>query len=215
MGQPFQNDRSRARLLSRLQSDGVSERVISAMMMVDREKFVPPALRQYAWSDESLPIGDGQTISQPSLVARMIDELRVQPDQKVLDVGTGSGYQAAILSLLAMEVVSVERIPALCLAASRTLHGLGYSNVKVFDAGDDLGWPCLAPYDGIVVGAASPQVAEALIEQLAIGGRLVIPVGNRELQDLTLVERTGQGAITKKLEPVRFVPLIGEGAWTH
>ncbi len=200
-------------MLKKLRQAQVSERVIDAMMEVPRERFVPPGLGSYAWLDESLPIGNGQTISQPSLVGRMIDQLRSEPDHRVLDVGTGSGYQAAILSLLVAEVVSVERVQALCIAAKERLDELGYRNISVFDAGDELGYPELAPYDGIIVGAAAPEVPDSLVHQLKVGGRLVVPVGSREEQQVILVERTRFGAREELHEPVRFVPLIGEGAW--
>lgn len=143
----------------------------------------------------------------------MIDLLKTQPHHSVLDVGTGSGYQAAILSLLAETVISTERIPALCDEAAALLQELGYRNVHVFDAGNELGWPELAPYDGIIVGAAAPQIPESLVEQLKIGGRLVIPVGTRDEQEVIVIERTDSGIKKELHEPVRFVPLIGRGAW--
>ncbi len=183
------------------------------MMEVPRDLFVPIGMKRRAWIDESLPIGNGQTISQPSLVGRMIDLLETRSEHTVLDIGTGSGYQAAILSLLVRTVVSVERIPSLCQQAADRLSGLGYRNVQVFDAGNELGRPELAPFDGIIVGAASPDVPEVLVAQLAVGGRLVVPVGSREEQQLAIVERTESGIKEKVVDWVRFVPLIGEGAW--
>jgi len=204
-----------AALLRRLRSARVSERVASAMMLVPRDRFVPEGMRRYAWEDASLPIGNGQTISQPSLVGRMIDLLHTGPKHRVLDVGTGSGYQAAILSLLVAEVVGVERVHELRVAASALLAELGYENVRVFDAGDELGWPELAPYDAIIVGAAAPDVPDLLVRQLKIGGRLVIPIGSRDQQDVVVIERTGTGTRRETHEPVRFVPLIGEGAWKN
>jgi protein-L-isoaspartate(D-aspartate) O-methyltransferase len=183
------------------------------MMSVPRDRFVPLALRQWAWSDTSLPIGAGQTISQPSLVARMIDELETDPQDTVLDVGTGSGYQAAVLSKLVHTVISVERIETLKESAASLLAELGYGNVEVIAVETELGWPSGAPYDGIIVGAASPVVPEQLVQQLKIGGRLVIPVGDRDKQTVVVVQRTESGVLQRYLEPVRFVPLIGPGAW--
>lgn len=207
------SDEPRYRLLRRLRQSGVSESVIAVMMEVPRDRFVPVALRRYAWIDESLPIGKGQTISQPSLVGHMIDQLKTQPHHHVLDIGTGSGYQTAILAKLVESVVGVERIPSLCIAASALLQELGCRNVQVFDADDELGWPDLAPYDGIIVGAAAPKIPGSLVQQLKVGGRLIIPVGNRHEQQVIAVERTETGTERELLEPVRFVPLIGEEAW--
>lgn len=208
-------DISKARegLRSRLKFTGVSELVAGAIMRVPRHRFVPPGLSRWAWLDESLPIGDGQTISQPSLVGRMIDQLEPEPGDTILDVGTGSGYQAAVLSLLVRRVVSVERIKTLKDAAARQLEDLGYRNVEVLAAGDELGWPAGSPYDGIIVGAASPVIPEQLVQQLNVGARLVIPVGERDEQQLFVVERTRTGTSAKRLDYVRFVPLIGQGAW--
>lgn len=203
----------RSQLLSRLKQAGVSDRVATAMMQVPRERFVPPEMRRHAWVDESLPIGRGQTISQPSLVGRMIDRLRTHESHRVLDIGTGSGYQAAILSLLVREVISVERVDELRTRAAALLHELGHDNVKVMAAGEELGCPELAPYDGIIVGAAAPEVPDSLVNQLKIGGRLVIPVGSHDAQELVLVERTKTGTREKRDEYVRFVPLIGKDAW--
>ena len=206
-------DAERSQLLSRLKKAGVSERVTTAMMQVPRDRFVPAELRRHAWTDESLPIGRGQTISQPSLVGRMIDRLKTQKTHRILDIGTGSGYQAAILSLLVTEVVGVERVDELRTRAAALLNELGYDNVKVMAAGEQLGYPELAPYDGIIVGAAAPEVPDSLVKQLKIGGRLVIPVGTRDAQELLIVERTKKGTREKRDEYVRFVPLIGKDAW--
>ncbi len=210
---PTEGDGAKAELLRRLRYAGVSTRVTDAMMQVQRNRFVPQGMKSYAWRDESLPIGKGQTISQPSLVGRMIDLVEPQPHHLVLDVGTGSGYQAAILSLLVETVVSVERVKELCAKAESLLKELGYLNVRIFDAGDEIGHPELAPYDGIIVGAAAPNVPNALVQQLKVGGKLVVPVGSRDEQQVVVVERTQTGTKEEVHEPVRFVPLIGKGAW--
>ena len=212
---PFHGNRGASKrwLKGRLLAEGVSEAVTAAVMKVPREEFVSPEDRQWAYEDASMAIGSGQTISQPSLVGRMIDALRISPEHTVLDVGTGSGYQAAALSLLARRVVSVERVPELAESARQRLARLGFSNIEVHAVGDELGWPAGAPYDGIIVGAAAPEVPQSLVEQLKVDGRLVIPVGAREHQEVLLAHRTEDGYEIKRLEPVRFVPLIGKGAW--
>jgi len=200
-------------MVESLRSEVKGERVLAAFASVPRERFVIPELRRRAYDDSPLPIGHGQTISQPLVVAIMLDLLRLKGDEKVLDVGTGSGYQAALLSLLAREVVSVELIPELAAGAARVLEELNYGNVTVHLAGSVLGWPGGAPYDAIVCAAAAPRVPDALVEQLADGGRLVLPVGPASTQDLVLVERRGGGVKTENKGPCRFVPLIGEGAF--
>jgi protein-L-isoaspartate(D-aspartate) O-methyltransferase len=200
-------------LLSRLRSAGVSKQVTTAIMRVPRDQFVPSDLKRWAWLDESLPIGEGQTISQPSLVGRMIDQLEPEQADTILDVGTGSGYQAAVLSLLVRRVVSVERITRLRDAAAKQLSALGYRNVEVFLAGEELGWMAESPYDGIIVGAASPEVPKSLVRQLEKGARLVIPVGDRNKQQIIVVRRTRTGTKKRRLDYVRFVPLIGRDAW--
>ena len=200
-------------LRSRLLAAGVSKGVVAAMMTVPREEFVPPYDRSRAYDDWSLPIGHGQTISQPTLVGKMIDDMEPGPEHVVLDIGTGSGYQAAILSRLVKRVVSVERVPALASAAAERLKRLGFDNIELHLAGAELGWPEDAPYDGTVVGAAAPEVPETLVQQLKIGGKLVMPVGTAEQQDVYIVTRTETGRHIAKKTPVRFVPLIGKGAF--
>ena len=193
----------------------VDPRVAEAMLRVPRAEFVPPRLRASAGDDRALSIGHRQTISQPTLVASMIAELRLPADcGRVLDVGTGSGYQAAILSRLAAEVVSVERIPALKDAAAQRLRRLGYCNVTVVQADEDtLGWDAAAPYDGIIVGAGAPRVPTSLVSQLAIGARLVIPVGDPGDERIVTVIRTPTGHEARAGVRCRFVPLIGPDAW--
>ncbi len=201
------------RLLTRLRREISDQRLLQAMQLVPRETFVPDASRHLAYEDIPLPIGEGQTISQPLIVAMMINATRVKASDKVLEIGTGSGYQAAILSLLAREVVSTELIPALAKTAQERLTSLGYHNVKVRAAGEVLGCPEEAPFDAIIVAAGAPRLPRVLLDQLTEGGRLVIPVGSRLEQDLLVVQKTHDGYSVKSLGPCRFVPLLGPGAW--
>jgi protein-L-isoaspartate(D-aspartate) O-methyltransferase len=206
---------SRTHLIAALRREGVDDpRVIDALMAVPREAFVPAEHRPRAYANVPLPIGEGQTISQPLVVGLMTQALRLSGRERVLEVGTGSGYQAAVLSRLAARIVSVERISALAERARLVLLRLGYANVEVHVSNGSLGWPSGAPYDAIVVTAAAPAVPPALIDQLGEGGRLVIPVGGRAAQHLALVVRHGRRTDTHALGPVRFVPLLGEGGWT-
>ena len=189
--------------------------MLTAMARVPRELFVPPELRHRAYSNEPLPIGYGQTISQPLMTAHMTSVLQLAPTDRVLEVGTGSGYQAATLGLLAHRgsVVTVERIPALARHADEMLRFLGMTNVQVLPAGSTLGCPEKAPFDAILVTAAAPQLPQSLVSQLAVGGRLVIPIGSRDSQELVLAIRTGEGVSIKYKGPCRFVPLVGKEAW--
>jgi len=206
-------ERAKGRLLAELRHDIRDERVLATMASVPREKFVPDDLRAFAYENRPLPIGHGQTISQPLIVAMMTEALELKGDEKVLELGTGSGYQAAILAELTARVVTVERIAPLAEQATAVLAELGYDNVQVHLAGDTLGWPEEAPYEGILVTAAGPDVPPALIEQLAPQGRLVIPVGAHDVQELLLVTNSPGGLTTKRLGPCRFVPLVGAGGW--
>jgi protein-L-isoaspartate(D-aspartate) O-methyltransferase len=188
-------------------------RVLAAMASVPRSAFVPPHLRDQAHADTPLPVGYDQTISQPYIVALMTQEARVDRHSQVLDVGTGTGYQAAILAKLARHVWTIERIEPLSRVAQERLRRLGYDNVSVVVGDGALGYPAGAPYDAIVVAAASPHPPAPLLEQLAVGGRLVLPLGDRSLQDLTIVERTPAGFRERTAGACRFVPLVSSEAF--
>ena len=190
------------------------ERVLTAIADTPRDRFVAEHLRPYAYEDTALPTEAGQTISLPTIVAMMTAALALAGDERVLDVGTGSGYQAAILARLCREVVSVEVVDSLRRSAANRLQTLGIRNVTVLQAGDVLGAPELAPFDAILVAAAAPSVPDALVAQLAPGGRLVIPVGSREVQELTRVTLQEDGRRSEEhLGACRFVPLIGPGGF--
>ena len=205
---------ARRRLMSRLRREIGDERVLWAMERVPRTAFVPPISRHMAYEDVPLAIGHDQTVSQPYIVAVMTAALDLHRSDRVLEVGTGSGYQAAVLAELAGQVVTVERIHPLAERARAVLEALGYGDrIAVHPAGDALGRPNDGPYDAILVSAGAPKVPGPLLRQLAPRGRLVIPVGSREEQDLLRVERTGNGFSFRRLGPCRFVPLIGSGAW--
>ena len=192
-----------------------SESVLKAMEQVPRELCVPPENRHMAYQDLPLSIGEGQTISQPYIVALMTSGLQLGGGERVLEIGTGSGYQAAVLSLLVPrgQVVTVERIPALAYSARTLLQKLGYRNVEVELAGPTLGCPQRGRFDAIIVTAAAPQLPESLVSQLALGGRLIIPVGTRDDQELVQALRTDEGISVRLLGPCRFVPLIGPDAF--
>jgi len=192
-----------------------SKLVLDAMRKVPRECFLPEGEAPFAYDDSPLPIAAGQTISQPYIVAYMIDSMELERGDRVLEIGTGSGYAAAVLAEMGCEVYTVERIERLATQAEIVLKELGYTGVHVLHADGTLGWPDAAPFDGIVVAAAAPSVPEALKEQLAIGGRLVIPVGSSlGYQELLRVSRTGDTDFeTDYLCGVRFVPLLGEQGW--
>ena len=204
---------ARAKLIEHLRSEIKDERVLNAMGRIPRELFVPSAYQQAAYEDRPLPIDLGQTISQPLIIAIMTEALELRGKERVLEIGTGSGYQAAILAELVQWVVSVERHPQLAEKAKQVLDRLGYTNVEVHLAERTLGWRQGAPYDGIIVTAGAPRVPQELLNQLAVGGRLVIPVGSRYEQDLLKVTKREHEIITHNLGGCRFVPLIGEGAW--
>lgn len=210
------NDLAEARqaLVVKLRQSGtLDERVLEAIGRVPREAFVSASLADQAYEDTALPIGQRQTISQPKVVAIMTEALRLGGTERVLEIGTGSGYQTAILAELAGAVVSVERVPELLQQARQVLGALGYRNVQLELANGSLGWLAGAPYDGIIVTAAGPEVPAALLDQLAVRGRLVMPIGSRSEQHLVVVTRGQDGFVQQDLGGVRFVPLIGEGAW--
>ena len=188
------------------------ERVLAAISAVPRELFVPEELQVEAYADRALPIGHGQTISQPFMVAAMLEALELHGG-RVLDVGTGSGYQAAVLAELADEVVTIELVPELAERARRTLERAGYGRVEVRVGDGSLGVPGRAPYDGIVVAAAAPAVPEGLYDQLAAGGRIVVPVGTVRDQWLEIVERGEKGPKRRRTVPCRFVPLLGSAGF--
>jgi len=206
---------ARAGLIEHLGGEIRDERVLAAMAHIPRERFVPPEERELAYEDIPLPIGLGQTISQPLIVALMTEALELTGGEKVLEVGTGSGYQAAILAELARLVISVERLPALVDGAKKVLDSLGYTNVVVQLVGETLGWQREAPYDAIMVTAGAPRVPVDLIAQLALGGRLVIPVGSRYVQELYKVTRRRKKNAVQNLGGCRFVPLIDKDAWVE
>lgn len=189
--------------------------ILNALATVPREAFVPPEYQHAAYQDTPLPIPGRQTISQPYVVALMMRALRLQPDDCVLEVGSGSGYATALLSRIVREVHGVERHEVLVAYARERLEKLGYDNVHIHHGDGTMGWPPAAPYDAIMVSASGPEVPEALRQQMATGGRLVMPIGHaRDLQSLLLVTRTGPDSFQHKdLGGVRFVPLIGEQGW--
>ncbi len=204
--------RERAALVHSLEREGIRERrVLDAIGRVPRERFVPPSEIATAYADAAQPIGEGQTISQPFVVARMTELLEVQPEHHVLEVGTGSGYQAAILAELAQDVVSVERRPALAETASARLRELGYTNVRVVTGDASTGFAEAAPYDRILVAAATPALHPDLAAQCTPAGRIVAPVGDRDLQEL--VVRHGDGREERR-GAVRFVPLLGSAGFS-
>lgn len=207
---------SRRRMVAeQISSRGIEDlRVLAAMEEVPRELFVPSEKRDGAFSDAALPIACGQTISQPYIVAYMTACLEVEPHHRVLEIGTGSGYQTAVLARLAGEIYTIERVGALLTAARSLLGSLGASNVRYREGDGSLGWPESAPFDRIMVTAAAPRVPQSLVRQLCDGGRLVIPVGEQTQQTLVLVRLENGRVIETPRLPVRFVKLIGDQAWS-
>ena len=208
------SQRTRSRMVERLREGGIQdERVLAAMAAVPRHLFVDPAFMNRAYSDHALPIGQEQTISQPYMVALMTQALGLEGDEKVLEIGTGSGYQTALLAKLAAQVFSIERIGPLLDKARETLREIGARNVSLLLGDGTLGWRQYAPYDAILVGAAAPEVPSTYHEQLAEGGRLLIPLGDREEQILYMFTRRGDRLEATEVAPVRFVPLLGKYSW--
>ncbi len=204
----------RHQLREELELRGIADaRVLDAIEETRRDLFVPEAIRAAAYEDSALPIGNGQTISQPYIVALMTQELELSGDEKVLEVGTGSGYQAAILARLCRTVVTIERIPALSESARGVLAEMGIHNVLLLQGDGTLGNPEHAPYDRVIVTASAPSIPPPLYDQLKPGGRLVAPIGDESTQELVRVEKTDSGPKTTILCGCRFVKLIGEAGW--
>jgi protein-L-isoaspartate(D-aspartate) O-methyltransferase len=195
--------------------DVEDERVLAAMARVPRELFLPEELRDRAYDDAALPIGGGQTMSQPYIVAKMSELLSLDGDERVLDVGTGSGYHAAVLAELADEVVTIERVPELAERAREALAAADYENVDVRVGDGTLGVPDRAPYDAIAVAAAAPMLPGSLYDQLKVGGRMVIPVGGRSNQRLELIVKSPEGPAVVRSVPCRFVPLVGREGFSE
>jgi protein-L-isoaspartate(D-aspartate) O-methyltransferase len=205
---------ARRRLVDTLRQKGITDlSVLRAVELTPRHAFVPTGVRHRAYEDAALPIGNGQTISQPSLHARYLELLRLLGRERVLEIGTGSGYQTVLLSHLVDQVFSVERIPALLQTAREVIQRLGAKNVSLLLGDGTIGWRDYGPYDAILVSAASPDVPTPLLEQLAPGGRLLVPVGRGNEQVLRMYRRTETGIETRELGAVRFVPLVGRHGW--
>lgn len=204
---------ARAELIEHLTTEIKDKRVLSAMARIPRERFVPQESVPFAYEDRPLPIGLGQTISQPFIVALMTESLELTGNEKVLELGTGSGYQTSIIAELARLVITTERLPVLAETAKKVLDSLGYNNVIIHLAEETLGWKADAPYDAILATAAAPDVPDELLAQLAIDGRLVIPVGSRYVQELCKITRCKKQNKVENLGSCRFVSLIGRGAW--
>lgn len=203
----------RARLIEHLSTEIKDKRVLEVMSRVPREIFVPPENQHLAYEDSPLPIGLDQTISQPFIIALMTEALELRGSEKVLEVGMGSGYQTAILAELARLVITTERLPVLAERARSVLDSLGYTNIEVHLAEETLGWQSEAPYDTIMVTAGAPSVPLDLLAQLAIGGRMVIPIGSRYVQELYKITRRKKKNMFQNLGSCRFVPLISKDAW--
>lgn len=207
------SQRTRDRLVERLREEGINNNtVLEVIRATPRHLFMDEALASRAYEDTALPIGHGQTISQPYIVARMTELVIANRPQKVLEVGTGSGYQSAVLARLVPKVYTTERIDALAIQARQRFRQLGLRNVRATHSDGTWGWTEFAPYDAIIVTAGGDEIPKALLDQLSPGGRLVMPVGGRSCQTLTLVTRSVEGFVQESLEPVIFVPLIGGSA---
>ena len=204
----------RRRLVELLQSSGIRDvAVLRAIDLTPRHLFVPSAVRHRAYEDSALPIGNGQTISQPSIHARYLELLQLSGREKVLEVGTGSGYQTVLLSHLVEQVFSIERIPALLERSREIVRQLNVRNVSLLLGDGTFGWREYGPYDAILVSAAAPDVPQPLVDQLADGGRMLVPLGGKEEQTLVLITRRGDEVERRDIAPVRFVPLVGTHGW--
>ena len=207
---------ARRRLIEALQAAGIRDiAVIRAFDLVPRHLFVPTGVRHRAYEDSALPIGNAQTISQPSIHATYLQELALSGRERVLEVGTGSGYQTVLLSHLADQVFSIERIGALIEPARDAIRQCGARNISLLQGDGTLGWSAYAPYDAILVSAAAPKIPAPLFEQLAEGGRMLIPIGGRDEQTLYVIATRGGAAESRSIGPVRFVPLIGLHGWPN
>lgn len=216
MARPVDNEflGARHRLVETLQSKGIRDlAVLRAFEMTPRHQFVPSGIRHRAYEDAPLPIGNGQTISQPWVHARYLELLHLTGREKVLEVGTGSGFQTVLLAHLASQVFSIERIPALLQQARDNIQRSGVNNVSLLVGDGTIGWSAYAPYDAILVGAGSPAIPQPLLDQLAEGGRLLIPIGDRDEQKLVVAERKDGKIAMRDEAPMRFVPLIGHHGW--
>jgi protein-L-isoaspartate(D-aspartate) O-methyltransferase len=212
MGDKFRG--ARQRLVETIRSKGINDlAVLRAFEMTPRHLFVPTGLWHKAYEDAPLPIGSGQTISQPSIHAKYLELLHLKGTEKVLEIGTGSGYQTVLLANLVDQVFSIERIAALMQQAKQNIERAGVHNVSLMVGDGTVGWRAHAPYDAILVSAASPSVPQPLVEQLAEGGKLVIPLGGMEEQDLVMFTRRGPELVRESILPVRFVPLLGMHGW--
>ncbi len=205
---------ARRRLVELLRERGIHDMaVLRAFDLTPRHQFVPTGVRHRAYEDAPLQIGSGQTISQPSIHAKYLEILALQGGERVLEIGTGSGYQTVLLSHLVAQVFTIERIPALFASSREAINRAGATNVSMLLGDGTVGWREYAPYDAILVSAGGPTIPPALVEQLADGGRMLVPVGSKEEQTLTLVTRRGAGTNQKEIAPVRFVPLFGTQGW--
>lgn len=200
----------RRKLIEILKSQGITDtRVLNAMLKVPRHKFVPDSQRHLAYQNRALPIAHDQTISQPFIVGYMTEAAEIGAGEKVLEIGTGSGYQAAVLAELAKEVYSIEIIPELADSARNLLRDMGYKNMVVKTGNGYLGWPEHAPFDAIIVTAAPDEVPQALVDQLAVGGKMVVPVGSR-FQEMVIITRSESGVVQRRTIKVAFVPMVGK-----
>ncbi|OGF98223.1 MAG: protein-L-isoaspartate O-methyltransferase [Candidatus Glassbacteria bacterium RIFCSPLOWO2_12_FULL_58_11] len=207
-------EKQRERLAAELQGKGIrDERVLAAIRKIPRHLFVPEALAGQAYNNTSLPIGEGQTISQPFTVARMLELLALEGGEKVLEIGTGSGYQAALLAILAGQVFTIERIESLARQARKVLDRLDIYNVNIRIGDGTLGWSRYEPFEAIVIAAAGPEPPPVLLQQLTLGGRMAVPLGDHEGAELVLLRKTAGGLEKQVVDPCRFVPLIGKDAW--